>query len=395
MNLLWKLLGKHVSVPQFAGFVLADLLGMLIVLFGWQFYKDVSPALEGGDNLFGSDYVIVNKKVGLLSGKGGFSDKELKTIREQPFAREVGVFSAASYEVFGDISVAGVELASTELFFESVPDSFVDFADKDRKWTFDPESGVVPIIIPKAYINVYNFGFAPSRSLPKVSGSVFGHESLNLILRGNGARVQVTGKVVGLSSRLNTILVPQSFMEWSNGLLGTGSKSPSRVIVKVDNVSDSNLSRFLESHNYETEGDSGGASRMSGFLRIVAAIVVGIGIVICLLSFMMLVLSIYLLVEKNSSTMEDLVLAGYSRGRISRPYIILAVSLNALSLAASLALVAWLRTKYIAALGDLLPGIGSSSMMPAVLLGAGLFVLVSLADIFLVVRKVKGVRSGK
>ena len=387
MNLLWKLLGKHVSVPQFAGFVLADLLGMLIVLFGWQFYKDVSPALEGGDNLFGSDYVIVNKKVGLLSGKGGFSDKELKTIREQPFAREVGVFSAASYEVFGDISVAGVELAST--------DSFVDFADKDRKWTFDPESGVVPIIIPKAYINVYNFGFAPSRSLPKVSGSVFGLVSLNLILRGNGARVQVTGKVVGLSSRLNTILVPQSFMEWSNGLLGTGSKSPSRVIVKVDNVSDSNLSRFLESHNYETEGDSGGASRMSGFLRIVAAIVVGIGIVICLLSFMMLVLSIYLLVEKNSSTMEDLVLAGYSRGRISRPYIILAVSLNALSLAASLALVAWLRTKYIAALGDLLPGIGSSSMMPAVLLGAGLFVLVSLADIFLVVRKVKGVRSGK
>ena len=143
MNLLWKLLGKHVSVPQFAGFVLADLLGMLIVLFGWQFYKDVSPALDGGDNLFGSDYVIVNKKVGLLSGKGGFSEKELKTIREQPFAREVGVFSAASYEVFGDISVAGVELASTELFFESVPDSFVDFADKDRKWTFDPESGAV------------------------------------------------------------------------------------------------------------------------------------------------------------------------------------------------------------------------------------------------------------
>jgi hypothetical protein len=93
--------------------------------------------------------------------------------------------------------------------------------------------------------------------------------------------------------------------------------------------------------------------------------------------------------------MEDLVLAGYSRGRISRPYIILAVSLNALSLAASLALVSWLRTKYVAALGDLLPGIGSSSMMPAVLLGAGLFVLVSLADIFLVVRKVKGVRSEK
>ena len=65
MNLLWKLLGKHVSVPQFAGFVLADLLGMLIVLFGWQFYKDVSPALDGGDNLF-ARFVIQRRNFALV-----------------------------------------------------------------------------------------------------------------------------------------------------------------------------------------------------------------------------------------------------------------------------------------------------------------------------------------
>ena len=43
MELVWKLLRQHISIPQFAGFAFANLFGMLIVLFGFQFYKDVLP----------------------------------------------------------------------------------------------------------------------------------------------------------------------------------------------------------------------------------------------------------------------------------------------------------------------------------------------------------------
>lgn len=32
MNLVWKLLRQHISIPQFAGFAFANLFGMLIVL---------------------------------------------------------------------------------------------------------------------------------------------------------------------------------------------------------------------------------------------------------------------------------------------------------------------------------------------------------------------------
>ena len=45
MSLVWKLLRRHVSVPQFAGFFFANLLGMLIVLLSVQFYYDVLPCL--------------------------------------------------------------------------------------------------------------------------------------------------------------------------------------------------------------------------------------------------------------------------------------------------------------------------------------------------------------
>ena len=46
MNLVWKLLRQHISISQFAGFAFANLFGMLIVLFGFQFYQDVLPGLK-------------------------------------------------------------------------------------------------------------------------------------------------------------------------------------------------------------------------------------------------------------------------------------------------------------------------------------------------------------
>ena len=58
MNLVWKLLRRHVSVPQFAGFFFANLLGMLIVLLSVQFYYDVLPVFTQGDSFIKKDYLL-------------------------------------------------------------------------------------------------------------------------------------------------------------------------------------------------------------------------------------------------------------------------------------------------------------------------------------------------
>ena len=39
--MVWKLLRRHLSIVQFVGFFLANLLGMFIVLLSIQFYQDV------------------------------------------------------------------------------------------------------------------------------------------------------------------------------------------------------------------------------------------------------------------------------------------------------------------------------------------------------------------
>lgn len=48
--MLWKLLRQHISVAQLAGFFIANLCGMVIVMLGIQFYNDVSPVFTQEDS---------------------------------------------------------------------------------------------------------------------------------------------------------------------------------------------------------------------------------------------------------------------------------------------------------------------------------------------------------
>ena len=70
MNLVWKLLRQHISIPQFAGFAFANLFGMLIVLFGFQFYQDVLPVFTELMRLGGMEdkqaYNTFNMGIGMV-----------------------------------------------------------------------------------------------------------------------------------------------------------------------------------------------------------------------------------------------------------------------------------------------------------------------------------------
>ena len=170
MKLIWKLLRQHISIGQLAGFFLANLFGMTIVLLGVQFYKDILPVFTEGDSFMKRDYIIVTKKVstlGSFTGKNNtFSEQEINDLEKQSFTKSIGAFIPSQFKVSAGLGMqeAGIHL-STDMFFESVPNEFVDV--KLDKWHFNKDSHTIPIIIPRNYLNLYNFGFAQSRSLPK------------------------------------------------------------------------------------------------------------------------------------------------------------------------------------------------------------------------------------
>ena len=390
MKLLWKLLRRHVSPAQLGGFFAANLLGMLIVLLSFQFYRDVRPLFGREDGFLKSDYLILSKRIsatGLWGETSGFSAAEIEHIERQPFCRRVGAFTASQYRVSCSLGLKGIASFGTEMFFESVPDDFVD-VDLSR-WTFNPSDPMVPIILPRSYLAIYNFGFAQSQSLPKLSEGVVGMIELGIVLRGDGREERLKGRVIGFSSRLNTILVPESFIRWSNDRFAPDSDStPSRLIVEVGNPADDAIVSYMDEHGYELEDDKLDAGRTTYFLRVVVGIVMAVGLLISLLSFYILMLSIYLLVQKNAKKLHNLLLIGYSPSRVARPYQLLTVAVNALVLAIALAALCMLRHYYMERLWAMFPQMPDGTIWPSVLLGLALFVLVVTVNVVVVYRRV-------
>ena len=391
--MIWKLLKQHISLSQLLGFSLANVCGMVIVLLAVQFYRDVLPMFTQENSFLKGDYIIISKKVstlGTIVGKQTtFSAGDIAEIEEQPFVKRVGSFLPSQFKVMAGMGLQGIKM-STDLFFESVPDAYVDV--QSEEWKFNPESNVIPIIIPRNYLNLYNFGFAQSRNLPQLSEGIIGMVNLDIRLVGNGKTEQMKGHIVGFSSRLNTILVPESFIRWANARFSTGVEAePSRLIVEVGNPADERIVQFVQRKGYEMEGNELEAGKTVWFLKLIVGVVLSVGLLISVLSFYILILSIYLLLQKNMRKLETLLLIGYSPAQVARPYQMLAVVLNLSVLLLGIAIVIGIRGTYLPVITSLLPDAGNESLLPALLTGACLFLLVSVLNIVMVRRKVDGI----
>lgn len=395
-GLLWKLLKKHVSKSQMFGFALANIIGLTIVLLGVQFYQDVRNIFADEDSFMRKDYLVVTKRVGELNaiatmmggGANTFTDNELTQLRNEPWVRDVGEFSTSNYQVYGTISLAGQSVSlRSSFFFEAVPDKFLDVKSKD--WHFDPEHPQIPIIVSKDYLSLYNFGFAASQGMPQMSENMIGMVPIVFRLTGNnGTQDFLEGRIVGFSNRLNTIIVPQSFMDWSNKRYAPNADSQaSRIIVEVSNPGDPAVESYMNSHGYEIAGDKLNSSKANRLLTIILSIVVAIGLVICVLSFFILILSIFLLLQKNTQKLQNLLLLGYSPRQVSGMYVRMIVYINIAVYVLSIAAMLVARTYYLPLVQAF--GAHNAGIEVAAAVGAALIAVITLGNVTTVRRKVR------
>ena len=395
--LLLRLLKRHISPAQLLGFVLANLIGLGILLLGLQFYRDALTALSAKDSLMRADYLIISKQVssGLFGSRdNSFSAEEIADLEQQPFVAALGRFTPSKFQVSAGLglgSALGGGL-STYMFLEAVPDRFLDLKPSD--WHWEEGQQEVPLIIPRSYLGLYNSAFAQSQGLPLLSEATIGAIPLGLELRGGLEEQHYRGRIVGFSNRLNTLLVPEHFIQQMNRRLAPElPASPTRLILELHNPSDPAIVLYLREHSYESEGERLASGESMYFLRLLSGVVLGIGLLISALSAYLLLLSIYLLLQKNSRQLENLLLLGYSQRQLVLPYILLTLVLNLLALLAALGLVLWVRGYYLEAASRLVPEELGASLLPTLLLGLGLLVGTTLVNAVAIGRKVRSLRA--
>lgn len=394
-KLLWKLIRLQISPWQLAGFALANIIGLSVVLFGVQFYMDSAPVFTAGDSFMKEEYIVVTKEVGLSGLRGkkspGFSEKELQEISSQPFVDDCAPFVGAHFGVVAAISSAAAGMGfQTEMFLEALPDKYLDIDLK--KWKYTPESKQVPIVIPRNYLNLYNFGFASGRGLPVVSEQMIGMVPIQLYLTGSKGNMVVEGRISGFSSRLNTILVPIDFMRMANDSLAMAEENEikaTRICLDVKNPTDPAIGEYLTQSGYRTEGTGGDSGRIAYFLRIISFTVVGIGICICVLAFFVMLLSVFLLLQKNMEKARTLRLIGYPIRTICLPYFAVVILVYTIGFIVSMILLSLLRETYLPHFAALSPDFSLKLNLNIYLLDFALSASLAAIAAFSVWRKVK------
>lgn len=355
MKLLFKLLSRNISILQTLLFLAVNLLGGVIVLLGIEAYRDFASISRNDGDALSTSSIVINKSLSadatlnsIMGLHPSFSEEEIRELESLPSVASVGKFVTARFGVGAVLSIASSRM-STDIFLEAVPDEFVlgNYRPVDGvscRWSATLSSDTIPVIIPRNYLNLYNFGYAASNGMPQIGDDLIGYLPLQLVVMTPKGRVVYNAVLCGLTDKFNTILVPWDFLNEANDAYAKGTSSePSRLMLTTDaSEFDEDTFEFLAQKGYAVEGDATQV-KLQNFIYTLLYIIIGIGAVFSTLAFVLLVISILLLIEKNKEKIRNLYSLGYSVKEISRVYrlFVFVVDLVVWLIAASMAVLVY------------------------------------------------------
>ena len=310
--------------------MLGCLIGFFLILVSIQSIINFRYLFNESSQGIGSQFMVINKKVGLLNtfniGKTTFSEEEIENISAHPSIQKLSAFVGNKFEAEAYLELnngSNQARLKTDLFLESVQDEFIDV--DLQKWKWDNQSDEIPVILPSDFINLYNFTYAPSRSLPQISKNTVKLFGFSIIIRGNNGEKTYKGNIIGFSDRISSMLVPISFMNFANQKYGLpalqADKSSYRIITAVKPEQLNGFETFLAENNYETNQELLRNGKFIGIMYILITIIFIIGLIITVNAFTGFILYFHLLIYRSKNEIDSLLRLGYPHAKLIKNYL--------------------------------------------------------------------------
>jgi len=268
------------------------LIAAILLLLAVQIQINFSQLLESKPSReAGTQYLIINRQLNNNNlNKPTLAEEEIEQLKKLPEVTSVGIVQPAYFKATLSINSSQFPF-QTDASFESVPADFIDALPAN--WNWKEGDPYVPVIIPSLYLDLYNFQFALAQQLPQLSPEIIQLLQFNIGITGRGQTMYLKGKVVGLSDRIQSLIVPASFMQWANSRFTTGeTRKPSRVIIKTGDASSPSLNQFLQKNQLQTDKEKTRFSQYRQLVNWIAGITGISGLL--LLVFALLVLSLFI-----------------------------------------------------------------------------------------------------
>lgn len=302
--------GKNVFSKWLGYFGLG--IGVLLLLVSMQMFvniqqllKENSPRKSGGYDFISISKTITNDNMGK---DNSFTSTDLIKLKDEPTIAGVAPLISNKFRVRA--TAGDIIPFSTDLFLESIDNNYIDTVPPSFTW--QPGDQVVPIIFSSDFLEMYNV-FAPAQGLPQLSAKTI--SSVNIILECSGpyGTQNFKGNIVALSDRINSLLVPETFMNWSNMFfMRDTAVHASRVYIKTKDANDPKLISYLDQQNYHLNKDKVKFSRIKSILQNIVSALGVFGILVIVLALMLFSFYLQLMIAKSKDNLRLLLTLGYS-----------------------------------------------------------------------------------
>lgn len=301
--------GKNVFSKWLGYFGLG--IGVLLLLVSMQMFINIQQLLrENTPRKNGYDFISISKTITNenMGKDNSFIDADLNELKQQPQIESVSPLIANQFRVRA--TAGDIIPFSTDLFLESLDTDFIDTVPSSFTW--QPGQLMVPIIFSSDFLEMYNV-FAPAQGLPQLSAKTISSVTIILVCSGPGGIQNFRGNIIALSDRINSILVPKTFMTWSNmQFSGDTSVHASRVYIKTKDANDPQLISYLDSQNYHLNKDKIKFSRIKSILQNIVSALGVFGILVIVLALILFSFYLQLMIAKSKNNLQLLLTLGYS-----------------------------------------------------------------------------------
>src|SRR5438270_9609084 len=307
--------GSHAASRWFSYIGLG--IGVLLLLVSVQMFVNIQNLL-GGNVIHknGYDFISITKKITNETmanpDMNVFTSPEIEELRKQKFLEGVAPLLANEFHV--QLSAAGI--FKTDLFLESLDNEFIDTVPPSFQW--QEGEMTIPVIIGSDFLEAYNV-FAPGQGLPQISQETAMSISVSITCFGKGKMQNFRGLIVAFSDRVNSVLVPQSFLLWANQNFGELKQAgPARLFLKTKDANDPDLLTYLEKKDYVVNREK---TKFGREKRVIQTVFSGLGVLGLLVVIMALLLfSFYLqlVIARSKDSLQLLLLLGYSPSWLTR-----------------------------------------------------------------------------
>lgn len=305
------LLGKSrlKFVVLFLGVVASCLISALV----YQIYSDFAYLYQRGSGDAQYQYLQINKEIGLSNTFGvsntNFTEEDIDFIANQPFIEDVAPLYQNNYRVLG--SFAGNRF---DMFFNAIKSDFLDVDLDDFSWKNGDD--VVPIVVANDFVKIMNHAVLPSQGKPPIPKFAMEQIVVDLRLMNNGRELNVKAQIVGFSDRVSSVIVPKTFLDYSNKYLSGKAKGDvAMLLLKVKDSGSPQLKKFLNKNGLEVNEEKLIATSRK-IVTIIISVLFLLGLVIFILSNSLIVAQIHWLMAENKDRIGMLKLLGYNNKKV-------------------------------------------------------------------------------